>query len=98
MEQIKDQQRLFEKLFVSPSSDNHSQLMLSMQFLKLLLEESQQLTLPAQKVLLLELLRLFHRQPANSLLLYKHDELAPEHLPLLSLLVHSLARVIRTSE
>ena len=39
MQQIKDQQRLFEKLFVSPTSapsDPH--LILSFQFLKLLLE------------------------------------------------------------
>lgn len=74
MEQIKDQQRLFEKLFVSPNSDNHCDFILSMQFLKLLLDESQQLTLSAQKILLFEVLRLFEKQPVNSLLLYKYDE------------------------
>jgi hypothetical protein len=52
MEQVKDQQRLFEKLFVSPNADSHSGLILSMQFLKLLLDESQQLTLAAQRTLL----------------------------------------------
>jgi hypothetical protein len=73
MEQVKDQQRLFEKLFVSPNSNNHSGLILSMQFLKLLLDESQLLTLSAQKILLFEVLQLFEKQPVNSLLLYKHD-------------------------
>lgn len=96
MEQVKDQQRLLEKLFVSPNSDSHSGLILSMQFLKLLLDESQQLTLPAQKALLLQVMGLFEKQPANSLLLYKHDEAFSDQTPLLCSLVLSLARVVRS--
>ena len=75
MQQIQDQQRLIEKLFVSPTSaptDPH--LILSFQFLKLLLEEAPLLTSLAQRKLLLKILGLFEIQPLNSLLLHNHDQ------------------------
>ena len=85
MEEIKDQQKLFSKLFVSPTSaPTNPHLILSMQFLKLLLDEAPLLTPQAQKHLLQKILGLFEIQPANSLLLYHHDSLSTDQTPLLT--------------
>lgn len=94
MQQIKDQQKLFEKLFVSPTcAPSNPHLILSMQFIKLLLEEAPLLTPSAQKTLLLQILGLFELQPANSLLLLHHD-LAGIDQPLLTEIVLSCSRAL----
>jgi hypothetical protein len=87
MEQIKDQQRLFQKLFASPTcTPSNPHLILSMQFLKLLLDEAPLLAPEAIRHLLLKILGLFEIQPLNSLLLYHHDSLL-DRTPLLTEIV-----------
>lgn len=76
MDELKDQSRLLQKLFVSPTSHTQTpHLILSIQFLKLLLEEAPLLAPAPLKQLLLKILGLFEIQPLNSLLLYQHDSM-----------------------
>ena len=85
MNQIKDQNKLFQKLFISPTSaPTNPHLILSMQFLKLLLDEAPLLNSEAQKHILLKILGLFEIQSLNSLLLHNHDSHAVDQVPLLT--------------
>lgn len=99
MQEIKDQQRLFEKLFISPNSTNpNPHLILSMQFLKLLLDEASLLSSTAQKPFLLKILGLFEIQPVNSLMLYYHDSLAVDQTSLLAEIILTCARSVKSRE
>lgn len=99
MEQLKDQQRLFEKLFISPNAlTQSSHLILSIQFLKLLLEEAPLLASAPLKNLLLKILGLFEIQPVNSLLLYNHDCLAVDQTPLLTEIILACAKAVNDRE
>lgn len=69
-----------------------------MQFLKLLLEELPLLTSAGQKTLLLEVLKLFHHQPTNSLLLYAHDQAVVDQVPLLTLVVFACAKITKSRQ
>jgi hypothetical protein len=97
MEQLKDQQKLFEKLFISPTATTRSpHLVLSMQFLKLLLDEAPQLAPAPLKHLLLKILGLFEIQPINSLLLYNHDWTTAGQTPLLTEIILACAKGVNS--
>lgn len=66
-----------------------------MQFLRLLIDESKLLTHHSQSKFIIDTLKLFEKQSANSLLLFKYDETNIEQSPLLCDIIQSIGQLVR---